>query len=68
MDCNQEVESGINPMVIDSTHWIIVVLASINIKGCRTSHVCMNGMDARKGVRSEIKSLIHILAILQFLL
>ena len=40
MDCNCEAKSGIGivkPMVMDSAHWISVVLASINIKRCRTS-------------------------------
>lgn len=40
INCNCEAESCIDifkPMVTDSSHWIIVVLASINIKGCRTS-------------------------------
>ena len=46
MDCNCEDESDIdivNPMVIDSSHWINVVLTSINIRGCRTSRVCKKG-------------------------
>ena len=44
MDCNREDESGIDivkPMVTDSAHWISVVHASINIKGCRTSQECV---------------------------
>jgi hypothetical protein len=55
-------------MIIDLAHWINVVLASINIKGCRISRVCMKGMHACKGVRSELKSLMYMLGILKLLL
>ena len=46
MDCNCEVESGIDivkPMVTDSNHWINAVLTSINIKGCRPCQVRKKG-------------------------